>query len=100
MQDVHVYNKAVDGLYDFEQMTYFLTDEQIEKAALAVTGQTSIVVIESIRFTETLKRDCCLGRLTDAECTRQCSIAENNVKSKIGVWSYQTEAYRQFYSAL
>ncbi len=96
----HIYDPTVDGEYDFNSNDYYLTDIQISLASEKVSAENGTVVVAYIKETEMLKRDLCLGRMSDAEVTQKCNAAEEALLKKIGVWAYQTEAFRQFYSAI
>ena len=96
----HIYNPFADGEYDFESDEYYLTDDQIKRAVGKVSANDKATVLGYIEETEILKRNFCLGRLPEADVTQKCNAAEEALLKKIGVWAYQTEAFRQFYSAI
>ncbi len=96
----HIYDPSVDGEYDFESNNYYLTDNQIHAASEKVSADNGMLVVGYIEETEKLKRDLCLGKMSNADVTRKCNAAEDALLKKIGVWAYQTEAFRQFYSAI
>ena len=100
MTDSHIFDPSADGEYDFESNNYYLTDSQISAASKKVSASDKAIVLPYIEETEMLKRELCLGRMTDAEVTQKCNAAEDALLKKTGVWAYQTETFREFYAAI